>query len=335
MGGGGNSKVLPLHADGILFRKSDNSIHQYRGVTGFQLLNLFERGQDIDSFLNTFNRSNTVRIFWYTPEKEWGNKFWDLPSAERLIAFHNYLEGRGFYVENTCATDNDSSKVGDIKNLIVWLNNAGLSNALLEAVNEPFVKGDDDKLDPSLFKNVLNNSPYLYTSGVYQYESLDKFFGKYAVDHSPRDFEWPRKAKDLQDYTSLFKVPAVQDEPIKPGEAGYNILDYYTYGACSGLFGSGCLFHYLSGEFGQLPNEQEMNCYNAMMDGLDVFPLDACLGSYEHLRDMERVDAEGNPTACLRVFRKGQFAIIIRNKSVDIPSNWTALDSKQVCYKIG
>lgn len=333
--GGGGGSVLPLTVGGIFFRKSDNTIHRYKGVTGFRLCNLFELGQDIDKFLSTFNRSNTVRIFWYTPQKEWGDKYWDLPTATDLIAFHNYVEGKGFYVENTCATDNDTSKVPGIKNLITILNQANLPNVLYEAVNEPYVKGPDDKLDPAIFKNLLNASPYPYTSGIYQYEFLDKFYGKYAVDHSPRDADWPRKAKDLEDYVGQFKIPAIQDEPIKPNDAGFNVLDYYTYGAASGLFGSGCLFHYLAGEFGQLPASNELDCYNAMMDGLDIFPLDACLGQYEHLRDMEKCDANGDPTTCLRVFRKGSYAIIIRNKSVVIPSNWQPLDSFQVCFKIG
>jgi len=71
------------------------------------------------------------------------------------------------------------------------------------------------------------------------------------------------------------------------------------------------------------------------MDGAAIYPEDTCNGTYDHLKDLEEIDPVTNePTACLRVFRVQQFATIIRNKHVKVPSNWKSLDNYKVCYEI-
>lgn len=210
---------------------------------------------------------------------------------------------------------------------------------LLEAVNEPLTH---DKTDPGLLKNTLSGSRYFWGSGIY--EDLRKFFGKVGYYHHPRDDQWPRKAKDtIEAYNGggpnfpdepACKVPWIHDELIRPDQAEFNELDFYCFGALATLCSTGATFHSESGKLGQLPSDDELRCYNALMDGMSVFPADAALGGYEHLRDLEEVDKDGNPTTCLRVFRIGKYVTVIRPKSVKIPANWKALDDRKVCYEI-
>lgn len=322
--------ISKLHVDGRLFRDEQNEIFRWKGVTAFKLCNLYEQGQSINSFLSAFSGYNILRIFLYTPKSIWGDNSWDLPSSDKLIEFCNYVGSKGFYVEVCCITDNDALKVSQVKNLISSLNSASLNNIFLEAVNEPFIH---DKIDPAELKNALSATNYLYTSGVYQYEFLNKFYGKYSVNHSDRNAEWPRKAKDSEDLFQTLHCPVIEDEPIAPESAAFNELDFYTYAALSSLMGSGATFHFHANSQ-NMPDDNVLACSKAFLEGLNVYSLDAQLRDYEHLRDLEKVDSNGTPTTCLRAFRKGNYAIIIRNKSVDIPSSWVALDDKKVAFKI-
>jgi hypothetical protein len=302
-------------------------------VTAFNLCDLFAKGQNIDSFLEEFKEANTLRIFWYTPRKDWKENAWDLPTANQLIAFHEYVANFGFYVENVCITDDDASKLPAIKDLIYNLKISGLVNILFEAVNEPYVH---DKLEPSVLKNALTNTPYLYTSGYTDGQDESKFYGKYITTHTGRDAEGPRKAKDLEELGSKYLIPSTANEPFRPDQ-GFSPLDFYTYAALSNLMGNGACFHYLDGEFSKLPQGHDKECADMFFKGFSVFPADACLGSYEHIRSLEKIviiNGEEVPTAALRVFRKGSYVVIVRNKSVDIPSNWVSLDEFGVAYKI-
>lgn len=178
----------------------------------------------------------------------------------------------------------------------------------------------------------------MYGSGVY--EDLKKYWGKVGYIHTPRDNEWPRKAKDaIEAYRGggpnspdepACKVPWILDEPIKPTEASGNIeLDYYCYGALGSLTSTGVTFHCESGKLGKLPSDFEFACYNSLMDAMDVFPADAPLGDYEHLGQYEE-----DGTKALRVYRIGKYVTVIRPNGVKIPSNWKSLDNRKVCYEI-
>lgn len=246
---------------------------------------------------------------------------------------------RNFATSICLLTDDDANQVGKAKELLGYLEQFNFPGLLLEAVNEPLTH---DKTDPSLLKNTLSGSRYLWGSGIY--EDLRKFFGKIGYYHHPRDDQWPRKAKDtIEAYNGggpnfpdepACKVPWIHDELIRPDQAGFNELDFYCFGALATICSAGATFHSESGKLGQLPSDDELRCYNALMDGMSVFPADAALGGYEHLRDLEEVDKDGTPTTCLRVFRIGKYVTVIRPKSVKIPANWKSLDDRKVCYEI-
>lgn len=299
------------------------------------------RGQDIDSFLAKYDRSNRVRTFTYTPVADWKESAWSFPSKENVKKFIEYLLSKNKATSICLLTDGDISQVPKAQSLVNYLNQFDFPGLLLEAKNEPLTH---DKGDESSLKNILNGNKYLYGSGVY--EDLKKFWGKVGYYHSPRDNEWPRKAKDaIECYSGggpnfrdepACKVPWILDEPPRPDQVGFNTLDFYTYGALGSLTSAGVTFHSESGKLGKPPSGEEYGCYNALMDGMKVFPNDAALGNYEHLRDLEEIDPNTNePTACLRIFRVGKFVTIVRNKSVKIPSNWKPLDNYKICYEIG
>jgi hypothetical protein len=321
----------PLVTDGRLFKTQSGKIWTYKGLSAFNIISEFAQGKPIDWFLNQFPSANVLRVFWYTPRKYWGNFAWDLPKPSEILAFHRYVGDRGFYVENVCITDDNFSLVDRIKELIWALKESKLPNVLFEAVNEPFIH---DKLEPSILKNALTSTPYLYSSGVNPFDFLDKFYGRYITPHLPRDFEGVRKSKDLEELSSKYRMPSVSDEWAKPNDGNFSELDFYTHAALAKLMGNGATYHFESGKIISPVSDREDTCGRMFMKGLDLYPDDASLGQYEHLRDMEEPTPDGVPTKALRVFRKGSYAIIVRNNGVKIPANWTPLDTFGVGYHI-
>lgn len=341
---GGHDPIIPassvpyLQADGPVFRIRDTSeYYRVKSVTAFNLIDLYSKGRDIDAFLSKYNRSNRVRIFLYTNPDSWGSDAWNYPSNEAVVSFIRYLITKGKATSLCLLTDANEARIAQANNLINHLNTFNFPGLLLEAKNEPLTH---DKGDSNALKNALNGSLYLYGSGVY--EDLKKFWGKVGYIHTPRDSEWPRKAKDaIEAYRGMgpnsldepaCKVPWILDEPIKPTEVASSPnleLDYYCYAALSSCAGAGVTFHCESAKLGQLPSTLEYGCYNTMMDGANVYPESAPLGDYEHLASCEE-----NGDAALRVYRVGKYITVIRPNGVRIPSNWKSLDSCKVCYEL-
>jgi hypothetical protein len=324
--------IVHLVTSGPIFRERDtNNPHRVSSVTGFNLIDQLSKGINIDPFLDKYNRSNRVRTFAYVP---WTGVGWAFPSNENVKNFIGHLLDKNKATSICLLTDRDPNQISKAKSLISYLNQFDLPGLLLEGVNEPLTH---DKTDPSELKNALSSSKYLWGSGVY--EDLKKFFGKVGYIHTPRDNEWPRKAKDaIEAYRGggpnspdepACGVPWILDEPIRPDQCGFNTLDYYCYGAFGSLASAGITFHCESAKLGKMPSDEEYSCYNALMDGMSVFPKDAPLGQYEHLRDLE----EEGETA-LRIFGIGKYITVIRPNGVKIPSNWKSLDNKNVCYEI-
>lgn len=330
--------MLRLEADGPIFR-ANGSPFRVKSVSGFNLIDQYSKGKDINPFLDKYNRSNRVRVFTYTPEKFWGVSSWGFPSKVVVKEFIEYLITKGKATSLCLITDDDQDKLQQARDLVNYLNEFNFPGLFLEEINEPLTH---DKLASGVLKNTLNGSRYLYGSGIY--EDLKKFWGKVGYIHTPRDNEWPRKAKDaIEAYRGggpnstdepACKVPWILDEPIRPDQAGFNTLDFYAYGALGSLTSAGITFHSESGKLGKLPSDEEFSCYQALMDGMNVFSESAPLGKYDHLRDLEEVDADNKPTTCLRVFQVGHYVVVVRPKSVKIPSNWKSLDNYRICYQI-
>lgn len=299
--------LSPLSTDGQIFRQGGQP-WRWKGVTAFQLLDRFAHGEDISGFLADFKGFNILRVFLYTPPKDWGAKAWDVPSPDRVVAFLKRVELDGFYVELVLLTDDDSTRFTSVRALVVTLKAARPPNLLLEIGNEPRTHKD---INTGALKSTLDASGFLYSSG--DYEDSRRWFGQWIGFHSGRDGEWPRRAHDALDYyhgggpnfpeEPALKVPAVCDEPIRPDQAGFNEADFRAYfGTCS-LLGAGGTFHFESGKYGQRPTADEKRIAAVVLEALNHFPADAPKGAYS------RPDEGG---ATLRTYKVGPYTVRIR-----------------------
>ena len=110
---------------------------------------------------------------------------------------------------------------------------------------------------------------------------------------------------------------------IRPDQAAFNQLDFYTYGAGVGLFSAGGCFHSQTGKLANLPTKDELDCYNAFMQGMELFPPDSVLGSYH--RPVEN---------SLRTYIVGDHMIRVRPTSINSPvgPEYKPLDTFNICY---
>jgi hypothetical protein len=120
----------------------------------------------------------------------------------------------------------------------------------------------------------------------------------YLTDHSPRDSEWPRKAKNILEFTTLGAAgwaaqekPGVEDEPIGIDETAVagsrtdNAQDCADYYAVAHLFGAGATLHTQAlGIDGVLPGAVAQGCCEAVRDVWAYFSnagiVDAQTGQY-------------------------------------------------------
>lgn len=259
--------ISKVRVEGLVFKNEDNSIFPYRGATSFLLLRrlLEGDGAGVHSVCSEFNLlgRNVLRVFsqvdWIGPPTTPGPGFYpaDYPNYDVKVAelfdiaklYNLHIE----LVAHTFAYDMDSmvAHVNRLHNII-----KSKMNVFLELANEPPRNGIDiqtlmDKLD-------LNQFTYPWSSGQYDPTCLPA--GSYCTPHTPRDSEWPRKAKNLLEYRNgggpeaptdpAMQRPIVGDEPIgagevdDPGRRSTNALDFYTYAALAQLYGTGSTFHY-------------------------------------------------------------------------------------------
>jgi hypothetical protein len=330
----------PLTTSGKFLQRG-NQIIRVKRFTSFKLLNLFESNVDIQPILNEYSGYNSVRIFCYTPKKDWGNEAWDFPSNLVTLDFLRRMEDRGMDVELTLITDDDTSKIDKAKSLIDYLSKNPVNNLILEAVNEPYVHNPNDKIDPNELKNALSNSPYIYSSGVYT--DNKKFYGKIWTRHSPRSSDWWRKGghelmeawngggPNFSDEPAL-RMPGIQDEPIKPSDTGFTSSDFYEYAASCGLMGAGATFHSESGKYSRPLSQEEISCKDKFLEGLNMYPLDAANGSYRKIE--EPGNEPGGPTETSRTYVVGNYAIRIHQRGFEFPEDgWTSMDNTGVCWK--
>lgn len=328
MGSGFNT--LPLHPHKQIFIDSSGLPCRMSGISAFNLLDLYSKGLFPENFLSYFPESNLVRIFLYT---EWGADSWHIPNFEVAANFISYMGKLDCRVLLTLLTDDDGNKIQKVIDLVKYLTGFNFTNLLLAAGNEPFTHKN---IDVNALKNVLESSGYLYSSGVY--EDLAKFYGNFGDEHSGRDIEWPRKAKDViecyrgggPNYKTepACPVPWILGEPIRPDEAigyPYNTeLDYYTYGSLCGAMGAGGIFHFENGKLCSIPTNFELQCYSAFNEGLNVFPTDTALGNYN------RIDEHGDT---LRTYTVGDVAVRVRPiEGIEPFEGYNHLDDYGVCW---
>lgn len=296
-----------LRADGRIFRANDQP-WRWKGITAFALADEYCKGHDIAPFLDQATGFNVLRVFYY-----WETINAVPPADDCLVNFTRLVARRGFYVEFVALTGPKPIQEAQalVDHLFQILESE--TNVFIELVNEPQAH---EKVNPDQLH--VPQTAILWTSGCYDFTISDCMRGNYGVSHNPRDNEWPRKAHDLFEYyhgagegasaIPPHPFPQVGDEPEKPcnpdGNCGRaSTVDYEGYFGTASLLGAGGTFHFLSGEFGRLPNPQEADCLRAALRALDFYPADAPLGPYT------RIDEQG---ATLRTYKVGAYTVRVR-----------------------
>jgi len=246
----------------------------YKGVSFFKIGELARTSQWalIDSILDDFVGFNIIRGWDYVT---WPGTGWESPGVGVWLDVLAHLKARGWRLELTLLTDDDTARIEPAKRRVESLAASLPINLILEIGNEPRANGK--RIDVEMLHAVCNESGLPYASGL---NAIDEpFFGRYITHHSPRDNEWQRKGgHDLMEFWTgagpegnhePWQVPAVADEPMRPDQDGYHPENYKAYFATCALYGAGATFHYEGGKFGQRPTSNELRCAKAALKGLD------------------------------------------------------------------
>lgn len=320
--------IQALHTDGKIFRTADGQPWRWRGVSAFQLLDRYVRGEDLGPFLRAYAGYNVLRVWPYVPAKDWGAKAWGPPPAGIIRDFIDAMGRQGWYVEFTLLTDDDPARLSWALTLVPQLVVGGCpSNLLIEGGNEPTTH---KRIDTPALRGVLAASGCLYASG--DYEDSARAFGSYLVAHTSRDSEWPRRAHDALEYYGgggpsspsdpAHKVPVVLDEPAKLQDVGGDRMqDWRAYFGAASLLGAGATFHSETGKWALPPTADEAQLAAAALEGLNAFPADAPLGPYARPDD-----------ASLRTYIVGPFMVRIR-PSGGAPGGWTPIDTDGILWR--
>ncbi len=306
---------------------------RYKGVSAFKLCRLFSDGADITPFLSDYAGFNTLRVWDYTPAKDWGANAWDSCTADQWRAFIAFVGARGWCVELTLLTDDDPARIEPAKRLAAAL--AGTPGLLLEAGNEPTTH---KTIDTHALRSTLEASGVPYCSG--DYEDSDRWYGSYYTCHTARTFDWPRRAHDLREFyegtgpdkpTEPHHVPCLWDEPGKLQDVGGIETEWRAGFGNAAVQGAGGLFHSETGKHAQRPTGDEKRLAGVALAALDAFPPTAVTGHYRRI--VEAGNEPGGPTQDSRTYVVGTYAVRCQQVGTSFPEpGWTALDADGILW---
>lgn len=300
------------------------------------MLDRYARGESLDPFLTAYAGFNALRVWPYVPVKDWGAKAWDSPAPNVVCEFVAAMGQRGWYVELTLLTDDDSARIEPAKALVSALAAANLPNVFVEIGNEPTTHKN---IDTRALKAACDASGLLYSSG--NYEDVRQWFGRFGTVHTKRQSDWPRYSHDLYEwYTGAgpefpwagAKCPIVGDEPPKPGDVGMTIADALAYFGGLSIFAVGGTWHCETAKYAKPPEGDEIPLAAAALTALNAFPADAPLGRYRRI--VEPGNEEGGPTEKSRTYVVGDCMVRSQQRGTSAPeSGWTAIDDAGILWK--
>lgn len=320
--------TLPLHPDGKVFRTTDGAAWRWKGVSAFRLLDRFAHGEDIQPFLDAYRGFNLVRVWPYV---EWGAQGWEPPSAAVTRAFLGYVGARGWYVELTALTSDESSRLAWAKDYIAQV--GCTDNLVWEAGNEPTTH---KAIDTAALRAVLTATGCPYSSG--DYEDSSRFYGTFGTAHTARTDDFPRRAHDLLEYwlgggpntpdDPPHRVPWVADEPAKPADVPRATPeDWLAYFGGASLMGAGATWHCETGKYAQVPTSDEARIAALALQALNAFPAEAPLGPYRRL-------VEAGQPAEARTYAIGGFMVRSQQHGTTAPeAGWQPIDAGGVLWK--
>jgi hypothetical protein len=341
--------ILPLTADGRIFRAGGEP-WRYKGVSSFQLLDLYARGGDWRGFLAAYDQIrinlglpvgsgyNLVRVWPYVPRADWHERAWDSPAPDVVVAFLADVARAGWYVEITLLTDDDPARIDQARQLVRTLAAARPPNLLVEIGNEPQVH---KHINTRALQADLDASGLLYASG----DPSAFAFGSYVTAHTGRTADWSRRAHDLYELWTgggpdattdpAHKVPAVADEPPKPADVpqGMTVGDVRAYFGAAALMGAGATWHCESGKYAQPPTPDEAALAAVALEAMNAFPADAPLsGGYRRI--VEPGNEPGGSNQNGRTYVVGPYMVRSQQRGAAAPEpGWTALDAEGVLWR--
>lgn len=311
---GDGGQVDALTPSGPIFRVNGQP-WRWVGCTAFALPQLYTDGENIDGFLDWAIRTgfNTLRCFTgyaNIPQQMGRQPF--LITPDQLHRFLTHVcEDRELRVELTC---------GDLQLILPehnaqrdWMLALGavagqFTGVTVERCNEPFKNGVD-------VVRMGRIGPNVQASGNYDFDNPAPVLD-YLTFHSERKAEWPRTAKDGQDFYEKWKVPVVLDEPmgadetLKPWSRSNVPDDFFDYGATAALNSAGATFHATDLVYGRVPGPIQQQCAEAFVAGLHSVSLEAPLGNYTR-GYLSECPLEHDDATALRTFAR-----ILGNRAV-------------------
>jgi hypothetical protein len=268
-----------IHIDGLVFRDEAGAIWPWRGFTAFTLylVWLTDGAAGVDALLSDwFSKCgpvpfNVVRVLFMV------NSFahlWPQEHAnfyDELQPFARHLWTR-WSCRLECVIGADS---GDIMSDAEFDAHAARvvdtledePNLFFEVANEPSahtnLPGGDARAYDIYLK--LKRPGVMIATGA----GDGNYAGDYVTVHTPRDDQWPRKAKDLLDVRDIAHVPSVGDEPMGAAEVAIdgkrdnNPRNFADYAAVAQLEGAGSTFHSDPGINGQALGPNVTTCAQA------------------------------------------------------------------------
>ncbi len=286
--------VQPIRVDGKVFRSADGALWQWRGVTAFTLMQDVVRGVDVGPYLEArrLAGANLARVLMtmvnitdLRPEQ-----YTDGQIGALLAAAH----ARGLRLELVALADAEGWPLSKQQAQVQRVVDVVAANGCLDVVevaNEPFPGKGNAAAPADIVRGVRKPACVLMASGVYDppEDSTSMFALDFITFHSSRDAEWPRKAKDGQDYRDGFDwasgksfpgigKPVVDDEPMgadetdQPGKRSNNPNDFYWLGATASMMSAGATFHSTAGITDLVPGPVTTTAEQSFFAGLSAVP---------------------------------------------------------------
>lgn len=188
-------------------------------------------------------------------------------------------------------------------------------NVFVEWMNEPFKNGN-------FYRDVQRHGLLTSRGSAKDDVVVEEPILDYFTEHTPRDGEWPRKAKNCYERSNKHNKPAVADEPMglaltpRAGARTNNPDDLADYFSVAALLGNGGTIH---GDFGTetrpILNDEEGALIRAALTPMLVLPEN--LGDWQYTRGgLSSCPLEHKDEWSLRTFArlssKESWAVVVR-----------------------
>ncbi len=335
-----------LRIDGTRFVDAAGATFQWRGITGFRLLDYVADGQQAAAreylVWAKSQHLTVVRVFamldgFFDLPADAGRRA--LPELLRLAADHDvHVEVVG--LTNTAKGNVDSrEQIRALGELV-----ARHPNALLELANEPIHPTQSpDVHRPQFLRGLAAAVPDAVPVSLGSIENDEGFAaGDYVTWHSPRESGeggWAHvtAVANGAELPRRLHKPVISDEPIgagpafDPGRRDNNPDRFRAAALLTRLAGLGATFHYEGGLHARIPAGRELECFTAWNEAWQLLPGDVeHRGVFRKAGDAGAVVSRFDPKTALDVLERQDAArawiLVIRpgaKVSLQLAGGWS------------